>query len=159
MPKFSTFLWFNNQAEEAARLYTSLFENSRLGKTVTVPGAGPDGKDVVQLVEFEMNGQQFTAFNGGPYCTFNDAISFVVHCENQDELDHYWKKLTADGGQEVQCGWLKDKFGVSWQIVPAILPQLMSKGDLVRSKSMMDALRTMKKLDIAGLQSAYEAGA
>ena len=159
MPKLSTFLWFNNQAEEAATFYTSLFQNSRLGKTVHIPGSGPDGKEVVQLVEFELNGHPFVAFNGGPYCTFNDAVSFVIQCENQDELDLYWKRLTADGGQEVQCGWLRDKFGVSWQIIPNILSQLTSKGDSVRTRSMMDALRTMKKLDFAGLQRAYDEGA
>jgi len=159
MPKISTFLWFNDQAEDAAKFYTSVFEGSRIVKTVRIPAAGPDGNETAQLVEFQMNGQQFTALNGGPHFPFNEAISFVVHCETQEEVDRYWKSLSADGGQEVQCGWLKDKFGISWQVVPNILPQLMSRGDPVRSEAMMRALRTMKKLEISELKLAYENGA
>jgi len=156
MARLSTFLWFNNQAEEAAQFYTSLFEHGRVLNTVRIPAAGPDGTETAQLVEFEINGQPFTAFNGGPQFTFNEAVSFVVHCETQEELDRYWESLIADGGQEIQCGWLRDRFGVSWQIVPKILPQLMRQGDQVRSEAMMRALRTMIKLDIARLKQAYE---
>lgn len=156
MPKTSIFLWFNNQAEEAARFYTSLFENSRILDSVLIPNAGPDGMETLQLVEFEINGQSYTAFNGGPHFTFNESISIVVKCDTQEELDKYWNSLTADGGTESQCGWLKDRFGVSWQIVPTILPQLMRKGDMRHAQSMMQALRTMKKLDIAKLQEAYD---
>jgi predicted 3-demethylubiquinone-9 3-methyltransferase (glyoxalase superfamily) len=158
MPNTSIFLWFNNQAEEAAKLYTSLFDNSRIKNSVLVPGAGPEGKETLQLVEFEINGQPYTAFNGGPHHTFNEAVSIVVHCDTQEEIDRYWDRLTADGGSEIVCGWLKDKFGLCWQIVPSILPKLMSKGDMQRSASMMQALHTMKKLDIAKLQEAYDQG-
>jgi predicted 3-demethylubiquinone-9 3-methyltransferase (glyoxalase superfamily) len=155
MVKQSTFLWFNNQAEEAAKFYTSVFKDSSISKTVVVPGGGPEGNDTVQLVEFQINGQSFTAFNGGPYFTFNEAISFAIHCDTQEELDNYWSTLISGGGQESQCGWLKDKYGLSWQIIPTILPQLMSKGDQSRNKAMMTAIRSMVKLDIAQLEKAY----
>jgi predicted 3-demethylubiquinone-9 3-methyltransferase (glyoxalase superfamily) len=125
---------------------------------VVIPGAGPDGTETAQLVEFEINGQPYTAFNGGPHHTFNEAVSIVVHCDTQEEVDHFWNKFTENGGSEIQCGWLKDKFGLRWQIVPTVLPQLLSKGDMQRTHSMMQVLHTMVKLDIAMLQEAYDRG-
>jgi len=153
-------LWFDTQAEEAAKFYTGIFKNSRIRSVSRFPDAGKEvhGKDAgtVMTVEFEIEGQSFTALNGGPQFTFDEAVSFQVMCETQDEIDYYWSKLTADGGSEVQCGWLKDKFRLSWQIVPANLPQLMSSGDAAQSARVMNAVMKMKKFDIAALQRAAE---
>ena len=154
--KLSTFLWFDNQAEQAAELYTSLFTDGRVLKKVKVPLAGKNGDKVMHIVEFEMNGQAYSAINGGPLFPFNQSFSLVVHCDTQEELDNYWEKLTANGGAEVQCGWLRDKFGVYWQIVPSFLPQLMGNGEGARVEAVMRALREMIKIDIAGLQKAYD---
>jgi predicted 3-demethylubiquinone-9 3-methyltransferase (glyoxalase superfamily) len=153
--KINPFLWFENQAEEAANFYTSIFKNSKiLGVTRYGEGA-PGPKGSVMTVSFQIEGQNFVALNGGPHFKFTEAISFVVNCETQQEVDEYWEKLSK-GGQEVQCGWLKDKYGLSWQIVPNILNELMQDKDPQRSQRVMQALLQMKKLDIAGLKKAYE---
>jgi len=155
MPKITTFLWFDNQAEEAVNLYTSIFKNSKIKETSRYGEAGPGPAGSVMVVNFELNGQEFTALNGGPNFKFTEAISFVVNCETQEEVDYLWEKLT-DGGEEVQCGWLKDKFGLSWQIVPTKLGELMGDPDPVKAQRVTQAMLQMEKLDIAGLQLAYE---
>jgi predicted 3-demethylubiquinone-9 3-methyltransferase (glyoxalase superfamily) len=159
MQKINPCLWFDDQAEEAANFYTSIFRNSGIKKISRYGKAGfefhgkPEGS--VMTVEFELDGQTFTALNGGPTFKFNEAISFQVFCKTQDEVDHYWEHLSQDGdGQAQQCGWLKDKFGVSWQIVPEILGELIGTGDSEKSQRVMQALLQMKKLDIAMLKSA-----
>lgn len=151
--KITPFLWFDNQAEEAAQFYTSIFKNSKILTVSRYGAAGPGPKGSVMVVNFQLEGQQFTALNGGPRFKFTEAFSFVVNCENQQEIDHYWTKLTSNGGQESQCGWLKDKFGFSWQIVPTALGTLMS-GDPQKANRVMQALLQMKKLDIATLEEA-----
>jgi predicted 3-demethylubiquinone-9 3-methyltransferase (glyoxalase superfamily) len=151
--KITPFLWFDNQAEEAAQLYTSIFKNSKILNVSRYGDVGPGPKGSVMVVNFQLEGQQFTALNGGPLFKFSEAFSFVVNCENQQEIDHYWTKLTANGGKESQCGWLKDKFGFSWQIVPTALGKLMS-GDPQKANRVMQALLQMKKLDIATLEEA-----
>ena len=156
MQQITPFLWFDTQAEDAANYYVSIFGNSRILKIVRYGEAGPGPRDTVMTVSFEINGQQFTALNGGPPFKFSEAFSFVVNCENQQEIDHYWNKLTSGGGQESQCGWLKDKFGFSWQIVPAALGKLMSDKDPKKANRVMQALLQMKKLDIAALEQAAE---
>ena len=154
-------LWFDNQAEEAARYYTSIFKNSKIGTIARYTEAGqevhgrPPGS--VMTVEFELNGQPFTALNGGPVFTFNEAISFQIMCQTQEEVDHYWNKLTAGGDKNAQqCGWLKDKYGVSWQVVPKVLVDMMSDPDKEKSGRAMEAMLQMKKLDIAELERAFE---
>jgi predicted 3-demethylubiquinone-9 3-methyltransferase (glyoxalase superfamily) len=155
MSKITPFLWFDNQAEEAVKFYTSIFKNSKVGKVARYGDAGPGPKGSVMTASFELDGQEFVALNGGPHFKFTEAISFVVNCEDQREIDDYWNKLTAGGGQESQCGWLKDKFGLSWQIVPTILSKLLSDTDPKRSQRVMQALMPMKKLIIADLENAY----
>ena len=158
MQKISVCLWFDSQGEDAARFYTSVFPNSKLGAVTRYDEASakasgqPQGS--VLTVEFELDGQRFMALNGGPVFKFTEAISLVVNCETQKEVDHYWEKLSA-GGQEVQCGWLKDRFGVSWQIVPTILPEMLKDKDPEKAKRVMAAMLQMKKLDIEGLKRAY----
>ena len=151
MPKITPFLWFDNQAEAAANFYISVFKNGKIGK-VTRQG----GK--VLVVEFEVNGQQFLALNGGPQFKFTEAVSFVVHCETQDEVDEYWTKL-SQGGSEMNCGWVKDKYGLSWQIVPTALGKLMSDPDPQKSQAVFQAMMKMNKIVIADLQRAHEAAA
>jgi predicted 3-demethylubiquinone-9 3-methyltransferase (glyoxalase superfamily) len=148
-PRITPFLWFDANAEEAVEFYLSIFKNScRLGEFRTPDeSGGPQGK--ILTMSFELDGQKFTALNGGPTFKFNEAISFVVRCDSQQEVDEYWSKLSA-GGREIECGWLKDKFGVSWQIVPARLP------DLIKHPKAMQAMMTMKKLDIAELERAAQ---
>jgi predicted 3-demethylubiquinone-9 3-methyltransferase (glyoxalase superfamily) len=154
-------LWFDGQAEEAARFYAGIFKNSKIGTISRFSEAGyevhgrPAGS--VMTVEFELNGQPFTALNGGPHFKFNEAISFQVMCETQEEIDHYWGRL-AEGGdpQAQQCGWLKDKFGLSWQIVPTVLLEMLIDRDRKKSDRAMEAMLQMKKLDIAELQRAFE---
>ena len=143
--KITPFLWFDGKAEDAAKFYAAVFKSAKLGKTV----AGPDGKAMV--VPFEIEGQQFTALNGGPQFKFNESVSFVVHCKDQKEVDYYWDKLTSGGGQESMCGWLKDKYGLSWQIVPEVLPRLMSGP---KAGKVMQAFMQMRKFDIAALERA-----
>jgi len=157
MQKITPFLWFNDNAEEAAKFYTSIFKKSRIGKIARYDKAGekaagrPAGS--VMTVEFELEGQEFIALNGGPHFKFTEAISFVVNCKTQTEVDYYWKKLSA-GGKEVQCGWLQDKFGLSWQIVPTVLGELMSSKDPAKSQRVMEAMLKMVKLDIKKLKQA-----
>ena len=159
MQKITPFLWFDHQAEEAAKFYTSVFENSKVGKIIRYDEAaakaagGPVGS--VLTIEFEIGGQKFTALNGGPEFKFNEAISFVVNCDTQKEVDYFWEKLSADGGQESQCGWLKDKFGVSWQIVPTVLIEMLQDKDSEKSERVMKAMLQMQKLDIKTLEDAY----
>ncbi len=154
MQKITPFLWFDDKAEEAANFYASIFKNSKV-KAITRYGDGaPRPKGSVMTVAFELNGQEFTALNGGPHFKFNEAVSFVVNCETQEEIDHFWTKLSA-GGREVECGWLKDKYGLSWQIVPTVLREMMQDKDPQRSQRVMTALLQMKKLDIQVLKKAY----
>jgi len=155
MQKIHPFLWFDSQAEEAMNFYVSIFKNSRIGKVVRYGDAGPGPKGSVMTATFELDGQQFTALNGGPHFKFTEAISFVVDCKTQDEVDELWEKLAA-GGQPQQCAWLKDKFGVSWQIVPSALVELLSDPDPAKSKRVMEAMMKMTKIDIAKLRQAAQ---
>src|SRR5262245_30397937 len=155
MSKITPFLWFDHNAEEAVQFYTSIFKNSKVLQTSRYGEGGPGPKGSVMTVRFELNGQEFIALNGCPHFKFNEAISFVVNCETQKEIDEYWEKLTA-GGKEVQCGWLKDKYGLSWQIVPIILGQLMSDKDPKKSKRVTQAMMKMVKLDIETLRRAHQ---
>jgi len=155
MSKITPFLWFDDRAEEAVNLYTSIFMNSEIKKVSRYGEAGPGPAGQVMTVNFQIEGQEFIALNGGPVFKFNEAVSFIVNCETQEEVDFLWEKLT-DGGEEVQCGWLKDKFGLSWQIVPTKLGELMGDPDPVKAQRVTQAMLQMKKLDIAGLQTAYE---
>lgn len=157
MPKITPFLWFDHKAEEAALFYTSIFKNSKIGN-ISRYGKNELGTNgTVMSVAFQLDGQDFMALNGGPIYSFTPAISFFVNVETQAELDEYWEKLT-EGGEEVQCGWLKDKYGLSWQIVPTILGELMQSPDEEKTARMMQAMLKMVKLDIAGLKRAYEQG-
>ena len=157
MQKITPFLWFENQAEEAVKFYTSIFKNSRIGKIARYGDAEAQvsgrPKGSVMTIEFQLEGQKFLALNGGPHFKFTEAVSFVVSCKTQAEVDRYWKKLSV-GGQEVQCGWLKDKYGLSWQIVPAVLGELLSGRDAAKSQRVMQALLKMVKLDIKALMQA-----
>jgi predicted 3-demethylubiquinone-9 3-methyltransferase (glyoxalase superfamily) len=152
--KITTFLWFDNNAEEAANFYVSVFKNSRILTTARYPEGSPGPKGSVMIVDFELDGQRFTALNGGPHFKFNEAISLLVHCQTQEEVDYYWEKLTADGGQESQCGWLKDKYGLSWQITPEILMNLLNDSDRTKTQRAMQAMMQMKKLDIKTIEEA-----
>jgi len=160
MQKITPCLWFDTQAEEAAKFYTSVFKNSRIGR---ISRYGKEGHEIhgrpegsVLTVEFEINGQTFTALNGGPLFKFNEAVSFQVYCENQKELDHYWEKLSRGGDAKAQqCGWLKDRYGVSWQVVPTVLVGMLQDKDTRKSERVMKELLQMKKLDIARLEQAY----
>jgi len=154
LQKISPFLWFDHQAEEAARFYTSVFKNSRIGAVTRYGEAGPGPKGSVMTVAFELDGQTFTALNGGPLFKFTEAVSFVVNCETQQEVDEMWEKLLA-GGKEVECGWVKDKYGLAWQIVPTVLMEMLQDRDAERKERVMQAMLKMKKLDIAGLEAAY----
>ena len=154
MSKITPFLWFDNNAEEAVQFYTSIFRNSKILQTSRYPEGAPGPKGSVMTMKFELNGQEFIALNGGPHFKFNEAISFVVDCETQKEIDEYWEKLTSGGGKEVQCGWLKDKYGLSWQIVPAALGQLMADKDPKKAKRVTQAMLKMVKLDIEALKKA-----
>ena len=154
-------LWFDTQAEEAANFYVSIFENSRIVRVHRYVEAGQEihGKEAgsVQTVEFELDGQRFTALNGGPQFKFNEAISLEVTCETQQEIDFYWQSLTQ-GGEEVACGWLKDRYGLSWQITPAVLGEMLSDPDEKKVERVMNAFLKMKKLDIAAIERAYAGG-
>jgi predicted 3-demethylubiquinone-9 3-methyltransferase (glyoxalase superfamily) len=161
MQKVTPCLWFDSNAEEAAKFYTSIFKNSKIGK---ISRYGKEGYEIhgkpegtVLTVEFELNGQMFTALNGGPAFRFNEAISFQVHCESQNEVDYYWDKLSEGGdGKAQHCGWLKDKYGVSWKIVPTVLGEMTQDKDPEKSERVMKAMLQMKKLDIKSLEQAYE---
>jgi predicted 3-demethylubiquinone-9 3-methyltransferase (glyoxalase superfamily) len=154
MQKITPFLWFNNQAEEAAKFYTKIFKKSKITRIARYGDAGPGPKGSVMIASFQIEGQEFVALNGGPIFTFTPAISFVVNCRTQDEVDRLWDKLSA-GGEPGQCGWLKDKFGVSWQIVPTILERLVTDPDPVKSNRVMQAMLKMTKIDIAALKEVY----
>ena len=156
MSKITPCLWFDTQGEEAAKFYTSVFPNSRIVDVARYGAAGPRPEGTVMTVDFELDGQQFVALNGGPEFNFNEAISFQVSCESQDEVDKYWSAL-SDGGEEGPCGWLKDKFGVSWQIIPTALPRLIADPDPERSQRAMAAMLKMRKIDIAELERAAAA--
>ncbi len=153
--KITPFLWFDHQAEEAASFYASIFPNSRILKVIRYGRAGPGPAGSAMTVEFELEGQSFVALNGGSHFKFTEAISFVVNCQTQEEVDDYWEKL-CEGGTPVECGWLKDKFGLSWQIVPTALPKLLSDPDPEKAQRVMKAMLTMKKLDISALEQAYD---
>jgi len=155
MQKITPFLWFDNQAEEAANFYVSIFKNSKVVGVARYGDAGPGPKGTVMTVEFQLDGQKFVALNGGPHFKFTEAISFVVNCETQQEVDYFWEKLSA-GGSEVQCGWLKDKYGLSWQIVPTILVELLEDKDPEKASRVMQAMLPMKKIDIKTLKQAAE---
>ena len=155
--KITTFLWFDNNAEEAANFYVSVFKNSRILETSHYTEVGPGPKGSVMTVSFELDGQQFTALNGGPTFKFTEAISLVVNCTSQEEVDYYWNKLSADGGNEVECGWVKDKYGLSWQIVPEKLMQFLTEDDPALVNRVMQAMMQMKKLDIKKLEQAANA--
>jgi predicted 3-demethylubiquinone-9 3-methyltransferase (glyoxalase superfamily) len=156
MPKITPFLWFDNQAEEAANFYAAIFKNSKIVNVSRYGEAGPGPKGSAMTVTFQLDGQEFIALNGGPHFKFTEAISFSVDCKTQQEVDEYWEKLTAGGGKPSQCGWLKDKYGLSWQIVPTVLGQLLADKDPQKSKRVMEAMLKMTKIDIAGLKRAYE---
>jgi len=157
MQKITPFLWFDDNAEEAVKFFTSIFKNSKIGKIVRYDKAGekaagrPAGS--VMTIEFQLEGQEFVALNGGPHFKFTEAISFVVNCQTQEEVDYYWEKLSEEG-KEVQCGWLKDKYGLSWQIVPTILGELLSDKNAAKSQRVMQAMLEMVKLDIEKLKEA-----
>jgi predicted 3-demethylubiquinone-9 3-methyltransferase (glyoxalase superfamily) len=152
----SPFLWFDHQAEEAANFYVSLFPDSKLGKVVRHSSGSPGRAGAVITVAFELLGQRYTAMNGGPRFKFTEAVSLVINCETQADIDNYWEKLCADGGAESQCGWLQDKYGLSWQVVPAGLAELLSNPDPEIAARTMNALLGMKKLIIADLKKAAE---
>lgn len=152
--KITPFFWFDTQAEEAAKFYTSIFPNSKITQIARYSEVGPGPAGSVMTVGFELDGQPYTALNGGPLFQFNESVSFVVHCKTQQEVDHYWDSLIA-GGAPSQCGWLKDKFGLSWQIVPDALIELMQDKDPHKARNVVAAMMKMVKLDIATLQEAY----
>lgn len=156
MPIISPMLWFDSEAEEAANFYVSIFPNSRINAVVRRPAGAPGKEGEVMVVDFELDGAQVSALNGGPIFTFSEAFSFVVHCKTQDEIDHYWSALLAEGGQESACGWLKDRFGFSWQITPEPLLQLFRNSPEKVGKAMA-AVMTMRKLDLAAIMTAAEA--
>ncbi|WP_428940644.1 VOC family protein [Fontivita pretiosa] len=155
MQKITPFLWFDGRAEEAATFYTSIFKNSRIVNIARYGDAGPGPKGSVMTVCFTLDGQEFVALNGGPMFNFTEAISFVVNCQTQEEVDYYWEKL-SEAGHKARCGWLKDKFGVSWQVVPVALGELLGSKDAARSKRVAEAMLKMIKLDIATLKRAFE---
>ncbi|HEY4256760.1 MAG TPA: VOC family protein [Candidatus Udaeobacter sp.] len=159
MQKITPFLWFDHQAEEAAKFYASVFKSSKVGRIFrySEQAAEKTGRPVgsVLTIEFEIEGQKFVALNGGPLFKFNESISFVVNCDSQEEVDYFWEKLTADGGEESACGWLKDKFGLSWQVVPTVLIDMLHDEDSERSERATNAMLQMKKIDIKTLQKAY----
>jgi predicted 3-demethylubiquinone-9 3-methyltransferase (glyoxalase superfamily) len=154
MQKITPFLWFDNQAEEAMDFYTSVFKNAKKGTIARYGEAGPGPAGSVMTATFELEGLEFTALNAGPHFKFNEAISFVVDCKSQEEVDYFWDKL-AEGGKTSQCGWLKDKFGLSWQIVPTVLMELMSDPDREKANRVMQAMLRMTKIDIPKLKEAY----
>jgi len=157
--KITPFLWFDDKAEEAAKFYTSIFKNSKIGNITRYDeeAAGPTGRPAgsVMTVDFQLAGKEFVALNGGPMFKFTEAISFVVNCENQEEVDYFWSKLSA-GGEESRCGWLKDKFDLSWQVVPTVLTEMLTDKDTAKAKRVMHAMLQMDKIDIAVLKKAYD---
>ena len=156
MQKITPYLWFDGQAEEAANYYTAIFDNSRILDVQRYGEGGPGPEGTAMVVTFELEGQQFIALNGGPEFHFTEAISFYVSCQTQDEVDALWERLTADGGQPGQCGWLKDKYGLSWQIIPTALSELLSDPDREGASRAMKAMLSMSKIEIQGLRDAYD---
>lgn len=156
MQKITPFLWFNGNVESALNFYVSIFANSKIVSVRRYGDEMPSKKGQIFTATFELEGQEFMALDGGPAFPFTEAISFFVKCETQEEVDKFWEKLSADGGSESMCGWLKDKFGVSWQIIPNALGEMLGDPDHVKSKKVMDAMLKMNKIDIAGLRKAYE---
>jgi predicted 3-demethylubiquinone-9 3-methyltransferase (glyoxalase superfamily) len=160
--KITPFLWFDGQAEDAVKFYTSIFKDSKIGRilrygeeTAKVSESGqPVGS--VLTIEFEIEGQKFVALNGGPQFKFNESISFVINCKTQEEVDYFWEKLTANGGEESACGWLRDKFGLSWQVTPTVLVDMLHEKDAAKAERVMHAMLQMKKIDIKTLKDAYE---
>lgn len=155
MARITPFLWLNNQAEQARDFYVSVFRNSRIGATVRHGDAGPGPKGAVMTAAFELDGQEFVTLNGGPQFTFSPAISFVVNCDTQAEVDEYWQRL-SDGGETNVCGWLKDRYGVSWQIVPRALPRMLADDDPRRAGRVMQAMMQIRKIEIDTLERAFE---
>ena len=159
MQKITPFLWFDGQAEDAVNFYTSLFKNSKIGRILryTEEVAENSGRPVgsVLTIEFEIEGQKFVALNGGPLFKFNESVSFVINCETQEEVDYFWGKLIADGGEESQCGWLKDKFGLSWQVTPTVLIDMLHDKDPEKAERVMKAMLQMQKIEIPKLKAAY----
>ena len=155
MQKITPFLWFNDNAEEAMNFYVSIFKNSKIGRVTRYGDAGPGPKGTVMSATFQLDGQEFFALNGGPQFKFTEAISFFVNCETQEEVDELWEKL-SEGGRKNSCGWLKDKFGLSWQIIPTVLGQMLGDKDPEKSKRVMQAMLQMNKIDIRVLKQAYE---
>jgi predicted 3-demethylubiquinone-9 3-methyltransferase (glyoxalase superfamily) len=162
MQKITPFLWFDHEAEDAVKFYTSIFKNSKVGRILRygeeAAKISESGQPVgsVLTIEFELEGQKFTALNGAPQFKFNESVSFVVNCDTQAEVDYFWDRLTADGGEESECGWLKDKFGVSWQVTPSVLIDMLHDKDPKKSERVMKAMLQMKKIDIKTLKEAYE---
>ena len=156
MQKITPCLWFDTEGEDAARFYTSIFPNSKITEVARYGSAGPRPEGTVMTVSFELDGQEFLALNGGPQFTFSEALSFQVFCQTQEEVDAYWSKL-SEGGEEGPCGWLKDRFGLSWQIVPTVLPELLADPDAAKSQRVMQAMLGMKKIEIEGLEQAAKA--
>ncbi|HEX3464647.1 MAG TPA: VOC family protein [Candidatus Elarobacter sp.] len=154
--KITPFLWFDGQAEEAANFYVSVFKDAKILDVTRNTESAPGETGAALVIEFELAGQRFMALNGGPEFTFTPAVSFSIDCANQDEVDYYWQRLT-EGGREVQCGWLEDKFGLSWQVVPSVLPELLASDDRKKADAAMQAMMAMVKLDVAALQAAYDA--
>ncbi|MEP6743483.1 MAG: VOC family protein [bacterium] len=158
--KITPFLWYDDKAEEAANFYVSVFDNSKVNSITRYDEASSQAagrpKGSAMTVEFELDGKKFVALNGGPHFKFTEAVSFVVNCQTQDEVDKFWGKLTGGGGQESQCGWLKDKYGLSWQVVPKVLIEMLQDKDPAKSKRVMDAMLKMKKIDIPTLKRAYD---
>jgi predicted 3-demethylubiquinone-9 3-methyltransferase (glyoxalase superfamily) len=159
MQKITPFLWFDKQAEEAVQFYTSVFKNSKIGRILRYDEASAKaaGGSVgsVLTIEFEIEGQKFTALNGGPQFKFNESVSFVVNCKTQEEVDYFWEKLTAGGGRESECGWLKDKFGLSWQVTPTVLIDMLNDKDPKKAERVMKAMMQMQKIEINKLKAAY----
>jgi predicted 3-demethylubiquinone-9 3-methyltransferase (glyoxalase superfamily) len=155
MQKITPFLWFNNQAEEATNFYVSVFKNSKIVSITRFGEVGPGPKGTVMTTKFLIAGQEFVALNGGPQFTFSQAISFVVNCRTQKEVDEFWEKL-SEGGEKQQCGWLKDKYGVSWQIVPVVMVEMLNDPDPLKSQRVMKAMLLMDKIDIKILKQAYK---
>ncbi len=155
MQKITPFLWFDGKAEEAMNFYTSIFKNSKIGRITRYGDAGPGPKGAVMSATFQLDGQEFMALNGGPQFKFTEAISFFVNCETQEEVDELWEKL-SEGGQKSRCGWLKDKYGLSWQIIPSALGEMLGDKDPEKSRRVMKAMLQMDKIDIKGLEQAYK---
>ena len=156
MPAITPNLWFDTQGEDAAKFYVSIFPNSSIDNVSHYGEAGPREPGTVLTVDFTLDGTRFTAINGGPEFSFDEAVSFLIPCKDQDEIDRYWKRLLADGGQESQCGWLKDKYGLSWQVVPTVLDEMIADPDKEKAERAMKAMLGMVKLDIAELQRAFD---